>query len=229
MALAASRPPSPSPCGCSTRSTSGTRTWWSAPSTGCRPTPPGGRGRPSTPPWPAGPPPPGGSPRRGDPTNPIFTALPAATLHRRKVEHPWLDGADDWLWRAVDQLDTPHPYDVRALLTWPQEVPDRTRVEAALDRVGPLMEDPEMVALDPDAQGEVHLPSSTTPPTPTRWAAASSPTRSSRPTSTTSTPPSATTACGPSTPGWSGRRWPKRRARHAHRRRAPPPAGNGRL
>ncbi len=105
--------------------------------------------------WPAGP---WWVPQAGLPTNPIFTGLIAAILHARRVEHPWRDGADAWLWRAVDELDDPHPYDVRALLTWLQEAPDPVRVDAALDRIGELLEAKPLVTLDPDAEGEVHRP-----------------------------------------------------------------------
>src|SRR5205085_11052942 len=39
-----------------------------------------------------------------------------------------------------------------------QHVPDRDRAERALERVGRLLFDRNTVALDPDAEGEVHTP-----------------------------------------------------------------------
>jgi hypothetical protein len=79
-------------------------------------------------------------------------------LHARRVEHRWLDGAADLLWRRIDDLDDPGPYGFRGVLKFLQHVPDRGRAEQAFERVGRLLFDRDMVALDPDAEGEVHTP-----------------------------------------------------------------------
>src|SRR6266498_4898814 len=55
-------------------------------------------------------------------------------------------------------LDDPGPYGLRGLLKFLQHVPDRGRAEQAFERVGRLLFDRDMVALDPDAEGEVHTP-----------------------------------------------------------------------
>jgi hypothetical protein len=39
-----------------------------------------------------------------------------------------------------------------------ERVPDRDRAQRAFDRVGPLLLDDKLVALDPDEPGEVHSP-----------------------------------------------------------------------
>jgi hypothetical protein len=44
------------------------------------------------------------------------------------------------------------------VLNFLQHVPDRSRAEQAFERVGRLLFDRDMVALDPDADGEVHTP-----------------------------------------------------------------------
>jgi hypothetical protein len=44
------------------------------------------------------------------------------------------------------------------VLKFLQHVPDRGRAEQAFERVGSLLFDRDMVALDPDAEGEVHTP-----------------------------------------------------------------------
>ena len=80
----------------------------------------------------------------------------AATLHARRVEHRWLHRATALLWRRIDDLDDPGPYGFRGVLTFLQHVPDRGRAEHAFERVGRLLFDRDMVALDPDAEGEVH-------------------------------------------------------------------------
>jgi hypothetical protein len=104
--------------------------------------------------WPAAP---WWRPQDGLPTNAIFTGLIAAVLHAHGAEHPWRDGADQWLWRWLDDPGDAHPYDVRAVLTWLAEVRD-DRVDAAVDRLGALLQDRDLVALDPEAEGEVHGP-----------------------------------------------------------------------
>jgi hypothetical protein len=82
----------------------------------------------------------------------------AATLYARRVEHRWLDGATDLLWRRIDELDDPGPYAFRGVLKFLQHVPDHGRAERAFEHVGRLLFDRDAVALDPDAEGEVHTP-----------------------------------------------------------------------
>ena len=94
----------------------------------------------------------------GRPASLLTTGRIAGTLHSRRVEHPWLDGATDLLWRRIVDLDDPGPYAVRGALTFLQHVPDRRRADEALELVGRLLFDRELVALDPNAEGEVHTP-----------------------------------------------------------------------
>jgi hypothetical protein len=77
---------------------------------------------------------------------------------RRRVEHSWLARATELLWRRIDELDDPGPYGLRGVLAFLQHVPDRDRAGQALERVGPLLFERDMVALDPAAEGEVHTP-----------------------------------------------------------------------
>ena len=94
----------------------------------------------------------------GRPASLFTTGMIAATLHARRVEHRWLHRATALLWRRIDDLDDPGPYGFRGVLTFLQHVPDRGRAEHAFERVGRLLFDRDMVALDPDAEGEVHTP-----------------------------------------------------------------------
>jgi hypothetical protein len=98
------------------------------------------------------------APEDGRPASLTTTGPIAATLHARRVEHRWLDGATGLLWRRIDELDDPGPYDVRGVLMFLDHVPDRGRAEHAFERVGRLLFDRDLVALDPDAEGEVHTP-----------------------------------------------------------------------
>jgi hypothetical protein len=97
-------------------------------------------------------------PEEGSPPNVVTTGLLAGTLHARGVTHPWLDAATTLLWSRIDALDKPGPYDVRGLLWFCEHVPDRERASKALDRIGQMMSDLHLVALDPQAPGEVHFP-----------------------------------------------------------------------
>ena len=94
----------------------------------------------------------------GRPASLLTTGEIAGTLHARRVEHRWLDTATDLLWRRIDDLEDPGPYGFRGVLKFLQYVPDRGRAEQAFERVGRLLLDRDLVALDPDAEGEVHTP-----------------------------------------------------------------------
>lgn len=97
-------------------------------------------------------------PQEGLPASPLFTGLIAGTLHARGVRHPWLDRATALLWSLIDGLGETNAYDMRGVLAFLQHVPDRARAEAVFDRVGSLLLKQDLVALDPDAPGEVHGP-----------------------------------------------------------------------
>jgi hypothetical protein len=94
----------------------------------------------------------------GRPASLYTTGLIAATLYARQVEHRWLDDAAELLWQQIDELDDPGPYAFRGILRFLQHVPDRSRAERAFERVGKLLFERDAVALDPDAEGEVHTP-----------------------------------------------------------------------
>ncbi len=97
-------------------------------------------------------------PEDGGPASIITTALLAATLHARRVQHPWLDHATDMLWTRIGNLTTAGPYDMRAVLSFLDHVPDRQRARQAAGRIGPMILDQGLVTLDPDAPGEIHTP-----------------------------------------------------------------------
>jgi hypothetical protein len=94
----------------------------------------------------------------GDPASVIVTALIAGTLHARGVSHPWLDRATELTWSLIDDVVDPGPYDMRAVFSFLQRVPDRDRARRVFGRVGPLILDRKLVALDPETPGEVHFP-----------------------------------------------------------------------
>ena len=86
------------------------------------------------------------------------TGLIAGTLHARGTRHPWLQQATEVMWSRIDALAEAGPYDLRGVFRFLDHVPDRARARQALDVAGRLLFKLDLVALDPDAPGEVHGP-----------------------------------------------------------------------
>ncbi|QNP69816.1 hypothetical protein IAG44_10385 [Streptomyces roseirectus] len=93
------------------------------------------------------------------PSVPVVDAPPSALLttgpvtgllHRNEVWHAWLFRATDFCWRAVESLHGSHPYEVEAAVVFLDSVPDRSRAEVAADRLGRLVREQRLAALDPD-------------------------------------------------------------------------------
>jgi hypothetical protein len=99
--------------------------------------------------------------RPEDESSVIQTAANAAALHAIGARHPWLDGADAFLWRWIDALDLAHikpdvgvGYQVRFAVTFLNAHPDATRAEVALDALAPDIG--RVVATEPG--GDVQTP-----------------------------------------------------------------------
>ncbi|WP_431039661.1 hypothetical protein [Streptomyces sp. P9-1] len=84
------------------------------------------------------------------------TAPVVGLLHRNEVWHPWLFRATDFCRQAVESLEAARPGDVEAAVLFLDHAPDRTRAEAAADRLGRLVRRERLVALDPGGSG--HAP-----------------------------------------------------------------------
>jgi hypothetical protein len=97
-------------------------------------------------------------PEAGHPASLVPTGLIAGTLHRRGADHPWLDRATEVMWTRIGALAEPGAYDMFGVLRFLQYVPDRDRAREAFGRVGPLILERNLVALDPESAGEVHSP-----------------------------------------------------------------------
>jgi hypothetical protein len=101
-------------------------------------------------------------PEEGHPASLVATGLITGTLHARGFSHPWLDGATEVMWNRIGKLGADMPagigggYEMFGALAFLQHVPDRDRARETFGRIGPLLLDREMVALDPEAPGEVH-------------------------------------------------------------------------
>jgi hypothetical protein len=95
-------------------------------------------------------------PEEGHPASLVATGMIAGTLHARRVSHPWLDGATEVMWNRIAKMDEPGAYEMFGVLAFLQHVPDPERAREIFGRVGPLILERNMVALDPEAPGEVH-------------------------------------------------------------------------
>ena len=95
-------------------------------------------------------------PEEGHPASLVATGLISGTLHARGVSHPWLGGATAVMWNRISTLSAPGGYEMFGVLKFLQHVPDRDRAREAFGRVGPLIIERKLVALDPEASGEVH-------------------------------------------------------------------------
>jgi hypothetical protein len=95
-------------------------------------------------------------PEEGHPASLIATGMIAGTLHARGVSHPWLDGATEVMWNRIGAMNETSGYEMFGVLRFLQHVPDRDRAREAFVRVGPLLIERNLVALDPEASGEVH-------------------------------------------------------------------------
>ncbi|WP_030227642.1 hypothetical protein [Streptomyces sp. NRRL WC-3626] len=105
-----------------------------------------------------------------DPPGELLATGPVVgLLHRNGVWHAWLFRATDFCWRTVESLETTHPYEVQAAVTFLDHAPDRPRAEAAAERLGRLVREQRLAVLDPDdldaypvapgyAPGEHHFP-----------------------------------------------------------------------
>src|SRR6516225_2263051 len=80
-------------------------------------------------------------PEDGHPASLVATGMIAGTLHARGVRHPWLDGATEVMWNRIGKLGA---------------VQGVAGGYEMFGRVAPLILDQKLVALDPEAPGEVH-------------------------------------------------------------------------
>jgi len=105
-------------------------------------------------------------PEEGHPASLVATGMISGTLHARGVSHPWLDRATELMWTRIAGLaesggdELPGGpgggYEMFGVLRFLQYVPDRDRAREAFGRVGPLIIERNLAALDPEAPGEVH-------------------------------------------------------------------------
>ncbi|MGY5011625.1 hypothetical protein ACWCY6_26680 [Streptomyces sp. 900105755] len=86
-----------------------------------------------------------------DPPSELLATGPVVgLLHRNEVWHAWLFRATDFCWQAIEDLEKSHPYEIEAAVAFLDTVPDRSRAEATADRLGRLVREQRLAALDPE-------------------------------------------------------------------------------
>ncbi|MEV5431906.1 hypothetical protein [Streptomyces sp. NPDC052701] len=94
-----------------------------------------------------------------DPPGELLATGPVVgLLHRNEVWHAWLFRATDFCWQAVESLKEPHPYEIEAAVAFVDSAPDRPRAQAAADRLGRLVREHRLAALDPDGLDAFPVP-----------------------------------------------------------------------
>ena len=89
------------------------------------------------------------------PSDLLATGPVVGLLHRNEVWHAWLFRATDFCWQAVESLEKSHPYEMHAAVAFLDSVPDRSRARAAADRLGRLVREHRLAALDPQRPGRL--------------------------------------------------------------------------
>jgi hypothetical protein len=90
--------------------------------------------------------------------NLLPTGAVIAPLLARGVRHPWVERASEFCWQAIERLGETNPYQARAAIAFLDGTPEGDRADRAFARLGPKILEQGLVALDPDAGGEVHTP-----------------------------------------------------------------------
>jgi hypothetical protein len=91
-------------------------------------------------------------------------------LHQLGAEHPWLDRAEAYCWRALEGDDLPtEVHSLSESFVFLAHVPDRVRADAAAKRLYERLAGTDMFHTDPDAEGYGLTPLSIAPTADSRW------------------------------------------------------------
>lgn len=86
------------------------------------------------------------------------TAAIAGLLLKYGIEHPWIETASAFCWRAIATTDTTDFHTLMPVITFLEYAPDRARAERELRRIADRISQPGIIEYDPDAEGYVHKP-----------------------------------------------------------------------
>ncbi|OLF19584.1 hypothetical protein [Actinophytocola xanthii] len=93
----------------------------------------------------------------------VPTANVLGLLHKNKVDHPWMEPAEAFCWRRIDELTETHPYEALGCLAMLDHHPDRARAQASAERLGARVREGRLVRLTggeptPEGYTEGELP-----------------------------------------------------------------------
>jgi hypothetical protein len=86
------------------------------------------------------------------------TAAIAGLLLKHGVSHPWVETASTFCWQAIEASDSEWFHELVPMVTFLEYTPDRERAARELQRIVGRIEEKQLVALDPNAEGYVFPP-----------------------------------------------------------------------
>ncbi len=86
------------------------------------------------------------------------TAAIAGLLLGHGVDHPWVERAAAFCWRAIEGSETAEFHDLMPMIEFLEHAPDRPRAEAELERIRGRITAQGLAAMEVDAEGYVHKP-----------------------------------------------------------------------
>jgi hypothetical protein len=86
------------------------------------------------------------------------TASIAGLLHKQSVQHPWLERATEYCWRALGESQLDEPHLLVAIITFLEHAPDQARARKEFERLATSLFEHNLVEVDPDAEGYVKMP-----------------------------------------------------------------------
>lgn len=86
------------------------------------------------------------------------TATLAGLLLKHRVEHPWLERAVPYCWKAIEETETTQFHDIMPMLTFLQQAPERERADAQIERIRARLRAADVIAYDATAAGYAKFP-----------------------------------------------------------------------
>jgi hypothetical protein len=86
------------------------------------------------------------------------TAAIGGLLHKYGVQHPWLERASAFCWKAIEASESAEFHDLIPVITFLEHTPERERAERELQRIGARILASNSVTFDPNTEGYIHTP-----------------------------------------------------------------------
>lgn len=86
------------------------------------------------------------------------TAGIVGLLLKYGIQHPWLDVAVGYCWRAIEASQTEMFHDLMPMIAFLENAPEHARAQRELSRIAERIARPGVVEMDPQAGGYVKMP-----------------------------------------------------------------------